>query len=248
MYHLTGVTKHYPSGGEPVRALDGVELYVPDGGALVVQGPPGAGASTLLRILGGVERPTRGRVLLDGTDLATVTASRLGRIRAESIGLLGTGDGDHPPGPVGGLTVRQGVAAALAPLGLRPADRWELAGEALAEVGLAGRDDLLPGQLDPYARRRAALARALVKRPTVLLADRPTDGLSPPAAAEFAELLVRVWGGYRLTCVLATDDEALAGRMGRRVVLCGGRVADARRVAGTGRCTAGSWCPRDADR
>ncbi|MFJ5673729.1 ATP-binding cassette domain-containing protein [Streptomyces sp. NPDC093097] len=241
MYHLTGVTKHYRHGGELVRALDGVGLHVPDGGALAVQGPPGAGTSTLLRILGGLERPTRGSVLLDGTDLATVTASRLGRIRAESIGLLGRGVGDRPES-VAGLTVRQEVAAALAPLGLRPADRWELAGEALAEVGLTGRDALLPGRLDPYARRRAALARALVKRPAVLLADRPTEGLPPSAAADFAELLVRVWDTYRLTCVITTDDEAVAGRLGRRVVLSDGRVSCLRRVAGTERCGTPSWC------
>ncbi|WEB39423.1 ATP-binding cassette domain-containing protein [Streptomyces yunnanensis] len=247
MYHLTGVTKDYRRGGELVRALDGVAFSVADGTALAVQGPRGAGASTLLRILGGLERPTRGSVLLDGTDLATVTASRLGRIRAESIGLIGSGDGDDP-GPLAGLTVRQGVAAALAPLRLRPADRWELAGDALAEVGLSARGDLLPGQLDRYARRRAALARALVKRPTVLLADRPTAGLPPSARAEFTELLVRVWGEYRLTCVVATDDEALAGRAARRLVLAGGRVVAAGRVAGSGRSGATSWCPRGAGR
>ncbi|MFF0624080.1 ATP-binding cassette domain-containing protein [Streptomyces sp. NPDC004296] len=247
MYHLSGVTKHYRRGGEPVRALDGVGFTVPYGTALAVQGPPGAGASTLLRILGGLERPTRGSVLLDGTDLAMVTASRLDRIRAESIGLLGAGDGDHP-GPLAGSTVRQGVAAALVPLGLRPADRWELAGDTLAEVGLSDRGDLLPGQLDAYARRRAALARALVKRPAVLLADRPTDGLPPADRADFAALLVRVWGTYRLTCVVATDDEALAGRATRRMALAGGRVAAVVRVAGTGRDGAAAWCPRGAGR
>ncbi|WP_369360069.1 ATP-binding cassette domain-containing protein [Streptomyces sp. cg2] len=247
MYDLTGVTKHYRRGGELVRALDGVGFSVADGTALAVQGPPGAGSSTLLRILGGLERPTSGSVLLDGTDLATVTASRLGRIRTESIGLLGPADGDRIE-PVAGLTVRQGVAAALAPLRLRPVDRWELAGDALAEVGLAGRGELLPAELDPYARRRAALARALVKRPTVLLADRPTDGLPPSARADFTELLVRVWGAHRLTFVVATDDEALAGRAVRRLVLAGGRVVTAGRVAGSGRGGADAWCPRGAER
>ncbi|WP_438484670.1 ATP-binding cassette domain-containing protein [Streptomyces sp. S186] len=247
MYHLTGVTKHYRRGGELVRALDGVGFSVADGTVLAVQGSPGAGRSTLLRILGGLERPTGGSVLLDGTDLATVTACRLSRIRAESIGLLGPDDGERPE-LAAGLTVRQSVAAALAPLRLRPADRWELAGDALAEVGLTDQGELLPAELDPYARRRAALARALVKRPTVLLADRPTEGLPPSARADFTELLVRVWGAHRLTCVVATDDEALAGRAARRLVLAGGRMVAAGRVAGSGRGGTDAWCPRGAGR
>ncbi|MFD0167592.1 ATP-binding cassette domain-containing protein, partial [Streptomyces decoyicus] len=106
MYHLSGLTKCYPDGreGAVVRVLDEVELYVEEGGALVVQGPAGAGKSTLLRILGGLERPTRGRVELDGTDLATATESRLARIRAESIGWV-SGDAlprAGPPRPPGG--------------------------------------------------------------------------------------------------------------------------------------------------
>ncbi|KUL34347.1 ABC transporter ATP-binding protein [Streptomyces sp. NRRL F-4489] len=253
MYHLTGVEKHYRRGGDVVRVLDGVDLYVPDGTVLAVRGRPGAGTSTLLRILGGLERPTRGRVLLDGTDLATLTASRLGRLRGDAIGLLGGADGGAT-GPAAGATARQWVAAALVPLGLRPADRRELAGAALAEVGLAWAGEVPPGRLPASARRRAALARALVTRPTVLLADRPTAGLPPDGRAEFAALLARVCGERRLTCVLATGDEELLRCAGRRVVLAGGRLtaewpaAGAGPVAGNGRAGAAAWCGRGAGR
>ncbi|QHC24489.1 ATP-binding cassette domain-containing protein [Streptomyces sp. GS7] len=241
MYHLTGVTKCYRDGGDVVRALDGIGLYVEDGGTLVLQGPPGGGRSTLLRILAGLERPTHGSVELDGTDLATVTESRLARIRTESIGLLGPGP---DAGLVTGLTARQNVSSALVPLRLHPADRWELAGDALDEVGLSGHMDFLPGELDAQARRRAALARALVKRPTALLADRPTAGLPAAARAEFTELLARLWSERRLTCVIATEDDALARRAPRRVTLARGTVTTAGNgdPQGAGAARPAPWC------
>ncbi|MFG2141199.1 ABC transporter ATP-binding protein [Streptomyces sp. NPDC048650] len=220
MYHLTGVTTRERSGRDPVRALDGIDLYVEDGGALVVRGAAGAGKSTLLRVLGGLERPSRGSVELDGTDLATLTECRLARIRTESIGTVPNGGGLAP-----GCTARQNVASALIPLRLLPADRWELAGEALWEVGVDGRSDLPAAELGASARQRVALARALVKRPTVLLADRPTAGLAGAGRKEIIELFVRLWGERRLTCVVATDDAELARRAPRLATMSDGRVA-----------------------
>ncbi|GGU51298.1 ABC transporter ATP-binding protein [Streptomyces albospinus] len=233
------MTKCYRDGGDTVRALDGIGLYVEDGGTLVLQGPPGGGKSTLLRILAGLERPTRGSVELDGTDLATVTESRLARIRAESIGLLGPDAGLTP-----GRTARQNVAGALVPLRLHPADRWELAGDALEEVGLSGHMDFLPGELDDHARRRTALARALVKRPTALLADRPTAGLPAADRADFTELLARLWSERRLTCVIATEDDALARRAPRRATLSRGTVtaAGSGDPQGDGADRPAPWC------
>ncbi|WP_077193985.1 ATP-binding cassette domain-containing protein [Streptomyces lydicus] len=236
MYHLTGVTTCCRSGrdGDGVRVLDEVGFFVEDGGALVVRGPAGPGMSTLLRILGGLERPSRGSVVLNGTDLAVVTECRLARIRAEAIGTVagGGGAGAAPSVPAGlspGLTARQNVAGALVPLRLRPADRRELAGEALAEVGLGDRSEAYPGELDEGARRRVALARALVKRPAVLLADRPTDGLAGDARAGMAELFARLWSERRVSCIVATEDEALVRRAPRLVTLSQGRVTAAPR-------------------
>ncbi|MFH8681934.1 ATP-binding cassette domain-containing protein [Streptomyces lydicus] len=234
MYHLTGVTTCCRSGrdGGVVRVLDEVGLFVEDGGALVVRGPAGPGMSTLLRILGGLERPTRGSVVLNGTDLAVVTECRLARIRAEAIGTVAGGGraGTAPPVPAGlspGLTARQNVAGALTPLRLRPADRRELAGEALAEVGLGDRFEAYPAELDEGARRRVALARALVKRPAVLLADRPTDGLDEDARAGMVELFARLWSERRVSCIVATEDEALVRPAPRLVTLSRGRLTAA---------------------
>lgn len=230
VYHLSGVTKCYRGGRGTVRVLDGIGLYVEDGGALVVQGPAGAGKSTLLRILGGLERPTRGSVELDGTDLATVTACRLERIRAESIGAVPRGGGLAP-----GLTARQNVASALVPLRLRPADRWELAGETLDEVGVGDQLDVLPGGLTGEDRYRVAVARALVKRPTVLLADQPTSGLEGRARDGIVDLLEGVWREHRLTCVVTTEDDALARRAPRLATLSRGTVTAVARCVDRGR-------------
>ncbi|MFJ6748870.1 ABC transporter ATP-binding protein [Streptomyces sp. NPDC091266] len=226
MYHLTGVTKSYRNGQGLVRALDDVGLFVGDGDTLVIQGPTGAGTSTLLRILGGLERPTRGSVTLDGTDLATVTESRLARIRAESIGTVPP-DGGLPPG----LSTRQIVASALAPLRLRPADRWELAGEALEKTGAGSQRDRLADELTPGMRARVALAQALVKRPTVLLADRPTAGLAPAEREGIADLFEELWSERRLTCVVATEDDDLARRAPRLATMREGALTAVARCA-----------------
>lgn len=248
MYHLSGVTKCYRGvrDGDAVRALDGVGLFVEDGDGLVVRGPAGAGKSTLLRILGGLERPTRGSVVLDGTDLATVTECRLARIRAESIGMVrGSTDGLAP-----GLTARQSVSEALVPLRLRPADRRELADEALAETGVSSEQlDCLPHELDEGTRRRVALARALVKRPSALLADQPTAGLTADARAGVVELLARLWSERRLSCVVVTEDDALTRHAPRLATLSRGRLTTLTRgrltpAAGTPNAAAGPWPAR----
>ncbi|MFF4607234.1 ABC transporter ATP-binding protein [Streptomyces sp. NPDC001339] len=258
MYHLTGVTKYYRNGRDRdvVRALDGVGLYVEEGGGLVVRGPAGSGTSTLLRVLGGLERPSGGTVVLNGTDLATVTECRLSRIRAESIGMV---HGGGRPGRAGlpgyaalwpGLTAQQNVASVLVPLRLRPADCRELAATALADVGLGHRLERLPGELDAGERRRVALARALVKRPAVLLADRPTAGLTAAARAEIIELFERLWGERRLSCVVATEDEALVRRAPRLATLSAGRITSVvrqvrrERPFGTPTAAAGPWPDR----
>ncbi|MFH8568495.1 ABC transporter ATP-binding protein [Streptomyces sp. NPDC017993] len=227
MYHLTGVTKCYRSAQGPVRALDGVGLWIEDGDTLVVQGPAGAGKSTLLRVLGGVERPTRGSVELNGTDLATVTEARLARIRAESIGTV-----PHDGGLAPGLSARENVAGALVPLRLRPADRGELADEVLEKVGLGTRRHSLPSELGEGDRRRVALARALVKRPAVLLADQPTAGLGAADRDGLAALLEGLWDEHRLTCVVVTEDDALARRAPRLATMVHGRVTAIARCAG----------------
>ncbi|OKJ99475.1 peptide ABC transporter ATP-binding protein [Streptomyces sp. CB03234] len=219
MYELSGVTKRYRRGKDTVQALDGVDLIIEDGGRLVIQGPTGGGKSTLLQMLGGLDRPTEGSVVLDGTDLATLPEARLTRVRAEKIGFVFQGFNLVPT-----LTAQENVETALVPLGLKAAERRERAAEALVSVGLGERRGHLPGELSGGQQQRVAIARALVKRPAVLLADEPTGNLDESMRDEIMELLEGLWEENGLTFVMVTHDTALARRAPRLATIRKGRV------------------------
>lgn len=219
MYQLSGVTKRYRRGKETVRALDGVDLIIEDGGRLVIQGPTGGGKSTLLQMLGGLDRPSEGRVLLDGTDLATLPEARLTRVRAERIGFVFQSFNLVPT-----LSAQENVETALVPLGLKASERRERAAEALVSVGLGERRGHLPGELSGGQQQRVAIARALVKRPAVLLADEPTGNLDESTRDEIMDVLEGLWEENGLTFVMVTHDTALARRAPRLATIRQGRV------------------------
>ncbi|MGI5482138.1 ABC transporter ATP-binding protein [Streptomyces lavendofoliae] len=227
MYQLTGVTKRYRRGKETVQALDGVDLIIEDGGRLVIQGPTGGGKSTLLQMLGGLDRPTSGSVILDGTDLATLPEARLTRVRAERIGFVFQGFNLVPT-----LSAQENVETALVPLGLRAPERRERAAEALVSVGLGERLGHLPGELSGGQQQRVAIARALVKRPAVLLADEPTGNLDESMRDEIMDLLEGLWEENGLTFVMVTHDTALARRAPRLATIRRGRVTIKEQVVG----------------
>lgn len=142
MYQLRGVTKQYRRGKETVDALAGVDLAIGDGDRLVIQGPTGGGKSTLLQMLGGLDRPTSGSVELDGVDLAALPEARLTKVRAESIGFVFQSFNLIPT-----LSAQENVETALVPLGLGAKDRRERAADALESVGLGERRSHLPAEL-----------------------------------------------------------------------------------------------------
>ncbi|WNO73862.1 ABC transporter ATP-binding protein [Streptomyces sp. AM8-1-1] len=229
MYELSGVTKRYRRGKDTVHALAGVDLTIEDGGRLVIQGPTGGGKSTLLQMLGGLDRPSEGSVVLDGTDLATLPEARLTRVRAEKIGFVFQSFNLIPT-----LTAQENVETALVPLGLKTAERRERAAEALGSVGLGERLRHLPGELSGGQQQRVAIARALVKRPAVLLADEPTGNLDESMRDEIMEVLESLWQEHAFTFVMVTHDSALAGRARRVAVIRQGRVTmEERAAAGT---------------
>ncbi|MFD7032885.1 ABC transporter ATP-binding protein [Streptomyces sp. NPDC059917] len=219
MYQLTGVTKNYRRGKDTVAALAGVDLTIEDGGRLVIQGPTGGGKSTLLQMLGGLDRPTAGSVVLDGQDLAALSEARLTRVRAQNIGFVFQSFNLIPT-----LTAQENVETALVPLGLKAKARREQAAEALDSVGLAERMGHLPGELSGGQQQRVAIARALVKKPKVLLADEPTGNLDESTRDEVMDLLEGLWKEHGLTFVMVTHDSALAKRAPRLATIRRGRV------------------------
>jgi putative ABC transport system ATP-binding protein len=219
MYKLTGVTKDYTKGREVVHALRGVDVEISEGEWLAIQGPTGHGKTTLLQMLGGLDRPTSGSVMLGGDDLAGLRESAVTRVRAASIGFVFQTFNLVPT-----LSAQENVETALVPLRIKPAERRARAGRALADLGLADRADHLPSELSGGQQQRVAIARALVKEPKVLLADEPTGNLDEDTRDDIISLLEGLWRDKHLTMVLVTHDSAIARRAERRGVMKYGKL------------------------
>ena len=220
MYQLTKVTKDYRKGRGTVHALAGVDLVIENGEWLAIQGPTGHGKSTLLQMLGGLDRPTTGRVELDGRDLASMRESQVTQVRATSIGFIFQTFNLIPT-----LSAQENVEVALVPLGTAAAERRERAAEALASVGLAERLRHLPSELSGGQQQRVAIARALVKEPTVLLADEPTGNLDEGTRDDIIALLEQQWRKRGLIMVLVTHDSAVASQAQRLAIMTNGLLA-----------------------
>jgi ABC-type ATPase involved in cell division len=219
MLELRGVSKVYGrAAGGRVEALADLSFEVKPPELAVLVGPGGAGKSTLLRLITGEERPTRGSVLVDGTEVATLGARGLARLR-RGLGVLDQ-DGHLLPD----RTALGNLTFVLRALGARGAEARERALAALIEVGLGPARNALPHELAAGERRRVLLARALVTRPRLVLADEPTALLDAPAAATVVTLL-RSLAGRGITCLVATQAPDLAHALeGRRLPLAGGRL------------------------
>jgi putative ABC transport system ATP-binding protein len=220
MYKLVDVTKTYRKGRSTVQALSGVDLVIEDGEWLTIQGPTGHGKSTLLQMLGGLDRATSGLVELDGQDLGALREGQITNLRATSIGFIFQTFNLIPT-----LNAQENVEAALVPLRKRAATRRNLAREALTNVGLGDRLRHLPSELSGGQQQRVAIARALVKGPKVLLADEPTGNLDEGTRDEIIGLLDTLWRQHGLTMVLVTHDSAVAARAQRVGVLEHGKVS-----------------------
>jgi putative ABC transport system ATP-binding protein len=220
MYQLSAVVKNYRKGRGTVAALQGVDLAVEDGEWLAVQGPTGHGKSTLLQIMGAIDRPTSGIVELQGADLATMRETSVTRLRAHSIGFIFQTFNLIPT-----LSAQENVEKALAPLALSAAQRRANAEEALAAVGLVTGCATFRPSCPGGQQQRVAIARALVKQPKVLLADEPTGNLDENTRDEIIDLLEQLWHDQRLTMVLITHDSVVASRAQRIAIMTSGRLA-----------------------
>ncbi len=221
MYTLTDVSKTYRGSGRSVTALRDVTLEIPTGQLVAIQGPTGGGKSTLLQLLGALERPTAGTVALDEHDLSRMPDRKLAAVRAREIGFVFQGFNLIPT-----LTAQENVELALAPAGVPATVRRERAAAALASVGLADRAGHRPGELSGGQQQRVAIARALVKDPDVLLADEPTGNLDEDTRDEIMDLLEGLWRDRGLTVIIVTHDSAVARRAGRRLRIAHGTVTE----------------------
>jgi putative ABC transport system ATP-binding protein len=219
VYRLAGVSKVYRKGGREIHAVRDLDLDIRTGEWLAVQGKTGHGKTTLLQLLGGLDRPTRGRLDFDGTDLATAAESDIRSVRASSFGFIFQTFNLVPT-----LTAAENAEAALIPLGISHAQRRMRVRAALDSVGLGDRAQHLPAELSGGQQQRVAIARALVKEPRVLLADEPTGNLDEDTRDEIIALLDTLWRERGLTLVLVTHDSAIARRAQRIAVMTRGRL------------------------
>jgi len=220
MYELTDVSKTYSTGSRSVEAVSELDLTVADGEWLAVQGRTGHGKSTLLNLLGGLDRATSGQVKLDGRDLARMRDGELTRMRATAVGFIFQTFNLVPT-----LSAAENVATALVPLRVRAAERRRRVAAALDSVGLADRSRHLPSELSGGQQQRVAIARALVKEPKVLLADEPTGNLDEETRDEIIGLMEKLWREHGLTLVLVSHDSAVVRRAQRVGVMSRGRIA-----------------------
>lgn len=225
MYRLTNVSKTYRQKNRTVTALTNVELTIPRGQLVAIQGPTGGGKSTLLQMLGALDRPSAGSVHLGGDrDVAELGDRALTDLRATEIGFVFQSFNLIPT-----LTALENVETAFAGA-LAERSRGAVrqrAKAALAEVGLAERLDHLPAELSGGQQQRVAIARALVKDPSVLLADEPTGALDEATRDEIMGLIERQWRERGLTVVIVTHDSWVAKRAERRLHIGQGRVREA---------------------
>jgi putative ABC transport system ATP-binding protein len=216
------VTKCYP-GEPPVQALRGVNLTIGEGELVGIVGPSGSGKTTLLQLMGTLDRPTSGRVRITGLDVATMTDDEVTYLRATRIGFVFQQFflAEHS-------TVLDNVADGLLYAGVALRDRRQHALEALELVGLAGRPHARPTQLSGGQRQRIAIARALVGRPAIVLADEPTGNLDQATGHAILALIDELHRAGS-TIVVITHDHTIAERMPRKVEILDGHI-----VADTG--------------
>ena len=219
---LRELHRTYRSGDRLLHVLDGVELDLDAGEIVGLVGPSGSGKSSLLHAAGLLERPTSGRVIVEGRDCTDMSEAQRTRMRLSAMGFVYQAHHLSPE-----FTAAENVMLPQLMAGHTPAAARERAIALLAELGLADRTEHQPAQLSGGEQQRVAVARALANRPRILLADEPTGNLDPDTSAYVFDSLRRVVRGQGTAALIATHNLELAGRMDRVLTLRQGRIVPA---------------------
>jgi putative ABC transport system ATP-binding protein len=215
----SGLSKTYSGGNSAVSALRGVDLDVAPGEFVAIVGPSGCGKSTLLHLCGAMDRPSSGQVSFEGQDLGSLDEDRLTRLRRKRIGFVFQFFNLLPT-----LTVRENVALPLVLGGAPVRDAGDRAAELVERVGLTSRLEHYPQQLSGGEMQRAAIARAIVHRPALLVADEPTGNLDSANGARVMELLAELNDEHGIALLLATHAPEVAAAAHRVVQMRDGRI------------------------
>ena len=222
---LDHIHKIYETGDVEVHALRGVSLKIHDGEFVAIMGTSGSGKSTMMNIIGCLDRPTRGKYMLDGQSVAELSKDECADIRNRKIGFVFQGFN-----LLSRTSAMENVELPMLYANIPTEERHQRAMEALAAVGLAGREQNHPNQLSGGQQQRVAIARSLVNRPALILADEPTGNLDSRTSVEVMDIFQRLNREQGITIVLVTHEHDIAEYTNRVVVFKDGRIKEDYRI------------------
>jgi putative ABC transport system ATP-binding protein len=221
MVEVKDVSKTYTQGNVSVHALDRVSLCVQKGEFCALAGPSGSGKTTLLNLIGGLDTPSRGKIILDGDMLSGLSQSKLAAMRLNKIGFVFQSYNIIPV-----LSARENVEYVMLMQGVPGKQRAERARSVLDDVGLSGMHDRRPAELSGGQQQRVAVARALVSNPSIILADEPTANLDSQTGQDLLEMMARMNEQRRVTFIFSTHDPMVMDFARRIIRLKDGVIVD----------------------
>lgn len=219
MVEAIDINKEYRRAGAIIRALADVNLKIKSGEFIIIKGPTGCGKSTLLNVLSGLDLPDSGRIIFDGENIARATEDRLSKLRRQKIGFV-----FQDFNLINTLTAIENIEAVLWPTVLRQKEIENRAIVALREVDLLDRKDHFPVQLSGGEKQRCGIARAIVHRPRVILADEPTGNLDPESEKAVMDLLEKINKDMETTVIVVTHRNSLASYANRVISMDHGKI------------------------
>jgi len=225
MINIHNITKTYNKGATKVEALKQVSFSIENGEIVALMGASGSGKSTLLSLIGGLDKCDSGSISVDEKNISTLNAEKLADFRRDKVGFVFQQFHLIPT-----LSVVENIMLPLLPSGIKKAECYSVAKEALEKVGLGDREKHLPGELSGGEQQRVAIARALVNKPEIILADEPTGDLDSKTGEKILELLQALNQKEKVTIIIATHDDKIAKKTKRKIILKDGRVIEDEKI------------------